>query len=558
LLPKGWVHAANSSAKWCSRALANCTATADGVTVLCLGHGLALAAVAAVLDERLPVFSLGITEALQPLQPLLASALRAHSLGTRLSFETAAASPAHDAANGGADGGGGEGGGGEGSGGEGGGGKDGGEGGGLLLWELPPGGLDTPLVESVRAAARLLPPPRRVAPLRVEVWAAPLHCGPGGVAAGRGGVEGGAGARDDLRRLLCCDRELCAGGGQMGFRMDAFAEAMLAAQQHFPIRLEHWAATPLSAPVLVLRWQADAGEAPVCTVAAAEVEAGGDADALVFWHEVEVSPGEWVSGAPPADLLSPPPPLAARARTPASSREPQLACALPPMAVAPGSDIAVACLASSRGLRFLVGPAFRRGAEIPDVSFSRLPGPPTWLEKPLPAWCALMMNDTERAEAYAAALEKALPLLAARRTDRDAPLRILDVGAGAGLLSLLAARAAASCNLPAEIVAVERDGNLVTAAAAAFAAHAPHLPGCVSLRAVESEVLLLRGEEEAAARYDLVVTETFGDDALAEQCVPLLRHVIAGRPRLSFPSSLPSPLSSLPSPLSCRAASLPS
>ena len=217
-----------------------------------------------------------------------------------------------------------------------------------------------------------------------------------------------------------------------------------------------------------------------------------------------MSPGEWVSGAPPADLLPPPPPLAARARTSASSREPQLACALPPTAVAPGSDIAVACLASSRGLRFLVGPAFRRGAEIPDVSFSRLPGAPTWLEKPLPAWCALMMNDTERAEAYAAALEKVLPLLAARRTDRDAPLRILDVGAGAGLLSLLAARAAASCNLPAEIVAVERDEHLVTAAAAAFAAHAPHLPSCVSLRAVESEVLLLRGEEEAAARYDLL------------------------------------------------------
>lgn len=229
-----------------------------------------------------------------------------------------------------------------------------------------------------------------------------------------------------------------------------------------------------------------------------------------------MSPGEWVSGAPPADLLPPPPPLAARARTSASSREPQLACALPPTAVAPGSDIAVACLASSRGLRFLVGPAFRRGAEIPDVSFSRLPGAPTWLEKPLPAWCALMMNDTERAEAYAAALEKTLPLLAARRTDRDAPLRILDVGAGAGLLSLLAARAAASCNLPAEIVAVERDEHLVTAAAAAFAAHAPHLPSCVSLRAVESEVLLLRGEEEAAARYDLLSSprRTAGDSSM--------------------------------------------
>jgi len=36
----------------------------------------------------------------------------------------------------------------------------------------------------------------------------------------------------------------------------------------------------------------------VCTVAAAEVEAGGDADALVFWHEVEVAPGERVDAAP--------------------------------------------------------------------------------------------------------------------------------------------------------------------------------------------------------------------------------------------------------------------
>ncbi|EOD13649.1 hypothetical protein EMIHUDRAFT_246749 [Emiliania huxleyi CCMP1516] len=48
LLPKGWVHAANSSAKWCSRALADCTATADGVTVLCA------AAAAAAAGERAP------------------------------------------------------------------------------------------------------------------------------------------------------------------------------------------------------------------------------------------------------------------------------------------------------------------------------------------------------------------------------------------------------------------------------------------------------------------------------------------------------------------------
>ena len=46
--------------------------------------------------------------------------------------------------------------------------------------------------------------------------------------------------------------------------------------------------------------------------------------------------------------------------------------------------------------------------------------------------------------------------------------------------------------------------SVTDATPAAFAAHAPHLPSCVSLRAVESEVLLLRGEEEAAARYDLL------------------------------------------------------
>ena len=135
---------------------------------------------------------------------------------------------------------------------------------------------------------------------------------------------------------------------------------------------------------------------------------------------------------------------------------------------------------------------------------------------------------------------------------------VLDVGAGVGLLSLLAARAAAGAGLAADIYAVERDASLARIAQATVEANRVHLPPAVRVHVLHAEVAALAVQDDSESgdgcaesgyacaengdgslqrvacapprlpeRAHVLVHEIFGDDPFSEGVLPTLRHATA-------------------------------
>jgi protein-L-isoaspartate O-methyltransferase len=131
-----------------------------------------------------------------------------------------------------------------------------------------------------------------------------------------------------------------------------------------------------------------------------------------------------------------------------------------------------------------------------------------------PDYHASMLNDTRRNAAYAAGLAHAVA--SHRLRSGGAPPRVLDIGAGAGLLSMLAARTGA-----ADVLACERDAALARCAAADVEANG--LGAAITVAAAHSRDL---GRHNAGA-FDVIVQEVFGSDALSEGVLPTLAHASA-------------------------------
>ena len=165
-------------------------------------------------------------------------------------------------------------------------------------------------------------------------------------------------------------------------------------------------------------------------------------------------------------------------------------------------------------------------------------------------------------------------------------MSVLDIGAGVGLLSVLAARAAAAAGLAADVYAVERDAHLAELCGATVAANRASFPRTVNIHVIRAEATDVSVAVEAAAaaagdgarartptgqlersgadracahgrrhggrhggplgtavlphpirsdpsaavlpeRVHVLVHEIFGDDALAEGLLPTLRHAVA-------------------------------
>ena len=135
---------------------------------------------------------------------------------------------------------------------------------------------------------------------------------------------------------------------------------------------------------------------------------------------------------------------------------------------------------------------------------------------------------------------------------------VLDVGAGVGLLSLLAARAAAGAGLAADIYAVERDASLARIAQATVEANRVHLPPAVRVHVLHAEVAALAVQDDSESgdgcaesgyacaengdgslqrvacapprlpeRAHVLVHEIFGDDPFSEGVLRTLRHATA-------------------------------
>lgn len=119
----------------------------------------------------------------------------------------------------------------------------------------------------------------------------------------------------------------------------------------------------------------------------------------------------------------------------------------------------------------------------------------------VPFWHVPMMNDTPRNDAF----EKAI-LAAVARHGRD--VRVLDIGTGSGLLSMMAARGGAK--------------NIVTCETVPVIAHAAQriveLNGYGSqIRVVQKNSQDLRLEEDLGGRADILISEILSCDLLGER-----------------------------------------
>ena len=129
----------------------------------------------------------------------------------------------------------------------------------------------------------------------------------------------------------------------------------------------------------------------------------------------------------------------------------------------------------------------------------------------IPDYHASMLNDKRRNAAYLSGIRAAVSQHR-NRHDGSAP-RVLDIGAGAGLLSMMAASAGA-----AEVVACERDATLAAAACADIEFN--DFGDVVTVVGAHSRLL----SEKDVGAIDIIVSEIFGSDALSEGVLPTLAH----------------------------------
>jgi SAM-dependent methyltransferase len=121
-----------------------------------------------------------------------------------------------------------------------------------------------------------------------------------------------------------------------------------------------------------------------------------------------------------------------------------------------------------------------------------------------PAWHFPMMADAARNDAYDQALRRAAP-----------GRRVLDIGAGSGLLAMMAARAGAAKVTTCEVVPA-------IAAAAREVIAANGYADAITLHAKRSDELKIG--RDLWARANVLVTETFCSSLLTEGVLPSLEH----------------------------------
>jgi hypothetical protein len=122
----------------------------------------------------------------------------------------------------------------------------------------------------------------------------------------------------------------------------------------------------------------------------------------------------------------------------------------------------------------------------------------------VPAWHFSMMNDEKRNKAYDSAIRRAVP-----------EKRVLEVGTGAGLLAMMAARAGAAS-------VTSCDGVKLIADRAREIVAQNGLTERITVIGKMSTALKLG--EDISERAEVLVTEIFGSDLIAEGILPTLEH----------------------------------
>jgi type II protein arginine methyltransferase len=122
----------------------------------------------------------------------------------------------------------------------------------------------------------------------------------------------------------------------------------------------------------------------------------------------------------------------------------------------------------------------------------------------VPAWHFQMMDDSKRNESYEAAIRRAAP-----------GKRVLDIGTGAGLLALMAARAGAASVTTCETV------GLIAARAREIIAQNSLSDRITVIPKSSTDMTVPRDMPE---RAELLVTETFASGLITEDVLPTVEH----------------------------------
>ena len=238
-------------------------------------------------------------------------------------------------------------------------------------------------------------------------------------------------------------------------------------------------------------------DAPTGAWVDASALSDGRGHAVLSWLEVDLGGGAVLSTAPPE--LAPPGCSAGPLTQLHCTQHATFAAA--PWAVQKESVLRLRATVTPDGIRVELSPNFpcaggsSAAASVPDYHAS-------------------MLNDTRRNAAYLSGIRAAFQQYRDRHP--GAAPRVLDIGAGAGLLSMMAASAGA-----AKVVACERDAGLAAAACADVEANG--FGDIVTMVGAHSRELC----DENVGQFDFVVSEIFGSDALSESVLPTLAHAQA-------------------------------
>lgn len=156
-------------------------------------------------------------------------------------------------------------------------------------------------------------------------------------------------------------------------------------------------------------------------------------------------------------------------------------------------------------------PAYQRALELKPQFETASDGLNSLLVQVVPRWHFVMMNDRSRNDAYDSAIGRQVKR---QTTDGKSPL-VLDIGAGSGLLSMMAARAGA-----AEVVACEMVKPVADKASEIIGRNG--YSDRIALHAVKSTCLAVG--QELPRRADMLVTEIFDVGLLGEFVLPALAH----------------------------------
>ena len=218
-----------------------------------------------------------------------------------------------------------------------------------------------------------------------------------------------------------------------------------------------------------------------------QFERSGTWNAVLFWYDLHLAEGIYLSTGPQA------------VEEGLKSLQPAIQYLDGEMRVEAESTMPLNALHNTVRIKF----------EVPDAEYSQLLA----ADASFPHYQFNILADERRNEAYFRAINRAVT----RKKDRGEDVHVLDMGAGSGLLSLMAASSGADT-----VVAAEMHESLAKVARRSAAANG--LSDCITV--VERDVALLeRGQNVRAKGVNLIICDMFDAGLLGDGVLYMLEKV---------------------------------